>query len=56
MKQKKIVLNDKKISISYLQCCLQIGYNRAARIVGQLEKMGIVSAPNAKGHRKAISN
>jgi len=51
---KQIVLNDKKTSISYLQRRLQIGYNRAARIVEQLESMGIISAPNAKGHREII--
>ncbi|WOE71204.1 DNA translocase FtsK 4TM domain-containing protein [Hydrogenimonas thermophila] len=51
---KQIVLNDKKTSISYLQRRLQIGYNRAARIIEQLESMGIISAPNAKGHREII--
>ena len=51
---KNIVLNDKKTSISYLQRRLQIGYNRAARIVEQLESIGVISAPNAKGHREII--
>ncbi|WP_456402885.1 DNA translocase FtsK [Hydrogenimonas sp.] len=51
---KQIVLADKKTSISYLQRRLQIGYNRAARIVEQLESMGVVSAPNAKGNREII--
>ncbi len=51
---KQIVLNDKKTSISYLQRRLQIGYNRAARIVEQLESMGVVSAPNAKGNREIL--
>ncbi len=51
---KQIVLTDKKTSISYLQRRLQIGYNRAARIVEQLESMGVVSAPNAKGSREII--
>ncbi len=51
---KQIVLSDKKTSISYLQRRLQIGYNRAARIVEQLESMGIVSAPNAKGNREIL--
>jgi len=51
---KKIILNDKKTSISYLQRRLQIGYNRAARIIEQMESMGIISAPNAKGHREII--
>jgi S-DNA-T family DNA segregation ATPase FtsK/SpoIIIE len=39
---KQIVLNDKKTSISYLQRRLQIGYNRAARIVEQLESLGVI--------------
>ncbi len=51
---KQVVLNDKKTSISYLQRRLQIGYNRAARIIEQLENLGIISAPNAKGNREII--
>ena len=52
---KNIVLSEKKTSISYLQRRLQIGYNRAARIVEQLELMGVVSAPNAKGQREILN-
>ena len=51
---KKIVLEDKKSSISYLQRRLQIGYNRSARIVEQLETMGVLSPPNAKGNREIL--
>ncbi len=51
---KNIVLSERKTSISYLQRRLQIGYNRAARIVEQLESMGVLSAPNAKGHREIL--
>ncbi|WP_456452997.1 DNA translocase FtsK 4TM domain-containing protein [Hydrogenimonas sp.] len=51
---KKIVLSERKTSISYLQRRLQIGYNRAARIVEQLEQMGVVSPPNAKGNRDIV--
>ncbi len=51
---KSIVLADKKTSISYLQRRLQIGYNRAARIVEQLELTGVISAPNAKGQREIL--
>ncbi len=51
---KKIVLSERKTSISYLQRRLQIGYNRAARIVEQLEHTGILSAPNAKGNREIL--
>ena len=51
---KQIVLNDKKTSISYLQRKLQIGYNRSANIIEQLEAMGVLSAPNAKGNRDIL--
>ncbi len=51
---KAVVLADKKTSISYLQRKLQIGYNRSANIIEQLEAMGVLSAPNAKGNREII--
>jgi len=50
-----IVLSDKKTSISYLQRRLQIGYNRSARIIEQLENQGVLSAPNAKGNREILT-
>lgn len=49
---KNVVLVDRKTSISYLQRKLQIGYNRAARVIEQLENEGVLSAPNAKGIRE----
>ncbi len=51
---KSVLLNDQKTSISYLQRKLQIGYNRSANIIEQLEAKGILSAPNAKGNRELI--
>ena len=51
---KQIVLTDKKTSISYLQRKLQIGYNRSANIIDQLESMGVLSSPNAKGNREIL--
>ncbi len=51
---KAVVLGDKKTSISYLQRRLQIGYNRSARIIEQLEMMGVISAPNTKGQREIL--
>jgi S-DNA-T family DNA segregation ATPase FtsK/SpoIIIE len=51
---KSIVLNEQKCSISYIQRRLQIGYNRASRIVEQPETLGILSAPNAKGQREIL--
>lgn len=51
---KAIVVNERKSSISYIQRRLNIGYNRAATIVEQLEMMGILSAQNAKGQREIL--
>lgn len=53
---KNIILSEQKTSISYLQRRLQIGYNRSARLIEQLENNGILSAPNAKGNRDIILN
>ncbi|MEA3419324.1 MAG: DNA translocase FtsK 4TM domain-containing protein [Campylobacterota bacterium] len=51
---KEVVLSDKKTSISYLQRKLQIGYNRSANIIEQLEATGVLSAPNNKGNREIL--
>jgi S-DNA-T family DNA segregation ATPase FtsK/SpoIIIE len=51
---KRIVLTEQKTSISYIQRRLQIGYNRAARIIEQLENMGILTPPNNKGQRDIV--
>ncbi len=51
---KNIVLTDKKTSISYIQRRLQIGYNRSARIIEQLEQSGVLSSPNHKGQREIL--
>ncbi len=51
---KEVVLMDKKTSISYIQRKLRIGYNRAATIVEQLEKTGVLSEPNTKGNREIL--
>ncbi|MFZ2891131.1 DNA translocase FtsK 4TM domain-containing protein [Sulfuricurvum sp.] len=53
---KNIILSEQKTSISYLQRRLQIGYNRSARLIEQLENNGILSSPNAKGNRDIIIN
>lgn len=53
---KNIILSEQKTSISYLQRRLQIGYNRSARLIEQLENNGILSAPNSKGNRDIIVN
>jgi S-DNA-T family DNA segregation ATPase FtsK/SpoIIIE len=51
---KEIILKEQKTSISYLQRRLQIGYNRAANIIEQLERAGFLSAPNSKGQREIL--
>jgi len=51
---KKIILTEKRTSISYLQRRLQIGYNRAANIIEQMERMGVLSPPNSKGQREIL--
>ncbi|HIC44742.1 MAG TPA: DNA translocase FtsK [Sulfurimonas sp.] len=55
LQARGIVITDKKTSISYLQRRLQIGYNRSARIIEQLENNGVLSAPNSKGNREILT-
>ena len=49
-----IIIKDKRVSTSYIQRKLQIGYNRAARIIEEMEEKGIISAPNSQGKRDII--
>ena len=49
-----IMKQDGKFSISYIQRKLQIGYNRAARIIEQLEDDGVISKPNSLGKRELL--
>ena len=51
---KNVILTDRKTSISYLQRKLQIGYNKSARLIEQLENEGILSSPNSKGIRDIL--
>ena len=50
----EIIKRDKKVSISYVQRQLRIGYNRAANIVEKMEKRGLVSSPNSVGKREIL--
>ena len=50
----EIVRSDGKASTSYLQRKLQIGYNRAARIIDMMEEKGIVSKANHVGKREVL--
>ena len=49
-----IVINDRKCSTSYIQRKLAIGYNKAARLVEQMEDSGLVSAANHVGKREIL--
>ncbi len=53
-KAVKIVLESEKCSTSFIQRKLQIGYNRAARLVEQMEEEGIVSPANHAGKRDIL--
>jgi S-DNA-T family DNA segregation ATPase FtsK/SpoIIIE len=50
----QLVLESKKPSISYVQRNLRIGYNRAARIIEDMEKAGLVSPMQSNGNREVI--
>ena len=49
-----IVARDRKCSTSYIQRKLAIGYNKAARIVEQMEDQGVVSPANHVGKREVM--
>ena len=49
-----IVIKDRKCSTSYIQRKLGIGYNKAARLVEQMEDQGLVSASNHVGKREIL--
>ena len=49
-----LVAREGKASTSFIQRHLQIGYNRAARIIEQMEKEGVVSPANRVGRREVL--
>ena len=49
-----IVIEQQKVSTSYIQRYLQIGYNRAARIVEKMEDEGLISEANNAGKRQVL--
>lgn len=49
-----IIRRDKKVSTSYVQRCLRIGYNRAAILIERMESEGIITPPNHTGKRELI--
>ena len=53
-KAVEIIIKQQKVSTSYIQRYLQIGYNRAARIIEKMEEDGIISEANNAGKRHVI--
>ena len=52
---KRVVLEQGRPSISLIQRHLRIGYNRAARLIEQMEADGLVSAMRADGTREVLA-
>jgi S-DNA-T family DNA segregation ATPase FtsK/SpoIIIE len=50
-----IVLKTRRASISLVQRHLRIGYNRAARLIEQMERSGLVSAMQTNGNRDVLA-
>ena len=49
-----VVARDRKASTSFIQRHLQIGYNRAARIIEEMEAQGMIGKPNHVGKREVL--
>lgn len=49
-----IIKRDRKCSISYIQRQLRIGYNKAANIIEEMERDGILSSPGNTGKREIL--
>jgi len=52
---QQIITRERKASTSFIQRHLQIGYNRAARIIERMESEGVVSAANHVGKREVLA-
>ena len=50
-----IVLQSRRASISLVQRHLRVGYNRAARLLEQMERSGVVSAMQGNGNREVLA-
>jgi len=51
----QIVTESRRGSISGVQRRLKIGYNRAARIIEEMERIGIVTPPDERGNREVLA-
>ncbi|MES1152820.1 MAG: DNA translocase FtsK [Dongia sp.] len=54
-KAVQLVCRERKASTSFVQRYLQIGYNRAARLIERMEKEGVVSQANHAGKREVLA-
>lgn len=50
-----VVIRDNKVSTSYIQRVFKIGYNKAANLIDEMERDGIISAPDHVGRRKILA-
>ena len=53
-KAVSVMLRDRRVSVSYIQRKLGIGYNKAARLVERMEEQGLVSQANHVGKREIL--
>ena len=53
-KAVQVVLKNRRASISLVQRHLRIGYNRAARLLEQMEQSGVVSSMQSNGNRDIL--
>jgi S-DNA-T family DNA segregation ATPase FtsK/SpoIIIE len=51
----RIVTETRRASVSGVQRRLKIGYNRAARMIEEMERIGVVSAPESNGNREVLA-
>jgi len=51
----QIVTESRRASISGVQRRLKIGYNRAARLVEEMERIGVVTSPDERGNREVLA-
>jgi len=50
----KIVVESRRASISYIQRKLRVGYQRAARLMEEMEELRIVTPPQSNGNREVL--
>jgi S-DNA-T family DNA segregation ATPase FtsK/SpoIIIE len=54
-KAVELICRERKASTSFVQRHLQIGYNRAARLIERMEKEGVVTSANHVGKREVLA-